>query len=146
MKNDFFILMTTALSTSSKLCKIKDDSFLCNFTDVLQFAGELGVCTCSARPRKPSIKGGVEHLVQVRGCDEVEVGSDVGWKLLQVLLVALWEDDTLHSCPVGGQHLVLDPAHLQRTEQACLLKLDRGFTGCVCDDFDNPLAAQAPLT
>lgn len=81
---------------------------------LLQFAAQLrvGVGVGVARPRKPSVKGGVQHLVQVGGRDEVEVGSDVGRKLLQVLAVAFREDDALHSGPVGREDLVLDAAHL----------------------------------
>lgn len=78
-----------------------------------QFAGELRVCVGAARrPRKTSVEGGVQHLVQVHGGDEVQVGSDVRRKLLEVLLVAFGEDDALHSRPVRRQDLVLDPAHL----------------------------------
>lgn len=114
---------------------------------MLQFAGELRVCTRAAYSRKPSIERGVEHLVQVCGCDKVEVGSDVCWKLLQVFLVAFREDDALHSCPVCSQHLVLNPAHLQRTGHTCLSKLewtrDDRF---MCVYYNNLLAAQALLT
>lgn len=87
-----------------------------------QFAGELWVRVVAGCPWKPSIKGGAQHLIQVSGRDEVEVGSDVGWQLLEVLLVALWEDDALHSSPVGRQQLVLDPAHLRRPDQCGVLK------------------------
>lgn len=90
---------------------------------MLQFAGQLRVCAGAGCAWEPSIKGGVQHLVQVSSSDKVEVGSDVGRKLLEVLLVAFGEDDALHSCPVGCQYLVLDPAHLRRTDQSSLLKL-----------------------
>lgn len=90
---------------------------------MLQFAGQLRVCAGAGCAWEASIKGGVQHLVQVSSSDKVEVGSDVGRKLLEVLLVAFGEDDALHSCPVGCQYLVLDPAHLRRTDQSSLLKL-----------------------
>lgn len=92
-----------------------------------QFAAQLRVCAAAGCPRKPFIEGGVQHLVQVACSDKVEVGPDVGRKLLQVLLVALGEDDALHPGSVGRQDLVLDPAHLRkrrrRTDQSGLLKL-----------------------
>lgn len=96
---------------------------VCIVTSVLQFAGQLRVCVGAGCPWKSSIKGGVQHLVQVSGGDEVEVSSDVGWKLLKVLLVAFREDDALHSCPVGREHLVLDPPHLRWTDQSSVLNL-----------------------
>ncbi|TNN71108.1 hypothetical protein EYF80_018628 [Liparis tanakae] len=86
------------------------------------FAGQLRLGVGAGRPWKPPIEGGVQHLVQVGGGDEVQVGPDVGRKLLQVLLVALGKDDALHSRPVGRQHLVLDPAHLRNTDQSSRLK------------------------
>lgn len=97
---------------------------------VLQFARELRVCVRVGCPRKPSVEGGVQHLVQVFGGNEVEVVSDVCWKLLQVLLVALGEDDALHSCSVGCQDLVLDAAHLQRTDPPGWLKLHGYGVAC----------------
>lgn len=96
---------------------------VCILISVLQFAGQLWVCECAGRSRKPSIEGGVQHLIQVSGEHKVEVGMDVGWKLLEVLLVALGEDDALHSGPVSREDLVFDPAHLGRTDQLGLLKL-----------------------
>lgn len=95
---------------------------------VLQFAGQLRLCVAAGCPWKPSIKGGVQHLVQVSGGDKVQVGSDVGRELLEVLLVAFGEDDALHSCPVGRQDLVLDPAHLRRTDQSRCVKTMHRFT------------------
>ena len=96
---------------------------VCVLISVLQFAGQLWVCECAGCPRKPSIEGGVQHLIQVSGEHKVEVDVDIGWQLLEVLLVALGEDDALHSSPVSRQDLVLDPAHLGRTDQLSLLKL-----------------------
>lgn len=61
----------------------------------LQFACELWVWTAAASSWKAALEGGVQDLVQVLGQDEVQIGSDVGRKLLQVLLVALGEDDAL---------------------------------------------------
>lgn len=85
----------------------------CVFSSVvLQFAGELRACVCAGRPWKPSIERGIQNLIQVSGRDKVEFSSDVGWQLLQVFLVTFWQNDSLHSCPVGRQDLVFDPAHL----------------------------------
>lgn len=83
----------------------------------LQFARELWVWTAAASSWKAALEGGVQDLIQVLGQDEVQVGPDVGRKLFQVLLVALGEDEALYSCPVGGQHLVFDPAHLTKSNQ-----------------------------
>lgn len=86
---------------------------------------------CAGYPGEPSIEGGVQHLVQVSGGDKVEVGLDVGGKLLEVLLVTFGEDDALHSRPVGCQDLVLDPAHLRRTRPTRSIKTV-GFIFSVC--------------
>lgn len=80
---------------------------------VSQFAGELRVGGARRRPREPSIERGVQDLLQVPGGDEVQVGSDVGWELLEVLLVAFGQDDAFHPGPVGRQDLVFDPTHLR---------------------------------
>lgn len=105
---------------------------MCVCISVLQFAGQLSVCARAGCPWEPSIKGGVQHLVQVSGADKVEVSSDVCRKLLEVLLVAFREDDSLHSCPVGRQDLVLDPAHLRWTDQSSLLKPRRDLHFVTC--------------
>ena len=110
--------------TRMNICSLSRDSVNVSTLVALQFAGELTACMHAGCPRKPSVEGGVQHLVQVFGGDEVEVGSDVVRKLLQVLLVAFWEDDSLHSGPVGRQDLVLDPAHLRMTEPSGLLTLE----------------------
>lgn len=104
----------------------------CPCACLLQFAGELRVCAGAGCAWEPSTKGGVQHLVEVSSSDKVKVGSDVGWKLLEVLLVVFREDDALHSCPVGRQDLVLDPAHLRRTDQSSLLKLWTGLHFIMC--------------
>lgn len=88
---------------------------MCFFFCVSQFAGELRVGGACRRPREPSIERGVQDLLQVPGGDEVQVGSDVGWELLEVLLVAFGQDDALHPGPVGRQDLVFDPTHLRST-------------------------------
>lgn len=84
-----------------------------------QFAGELRVGGARQRPREPSIERGVQDLLQVPGGDEVQVGSDIGWELLEVLLVAFGQDDAFHPGPVGRQDLVFDPAHLRSTHTRC---------------------------
>lgn len=120
------------------------------FICVLQFTGQLWGCVCAGRPPKATIKGGVQHLVQVSGGDKLQVGSDVGWKLLQVLLVAFGEDDALYSCPVRRQDFVLDPSHLRRTDQSGLFKTancgNNGLLLCVCFEWDNSPAALGLLT
>lgn len=86
-------------------------------TCLLQFAAELRVCARAGCPWKPAIKGGVQNLIQVSGGNEVELRSDIGWKLFQIFLITFREDDSLHSCPVGCQDLVFDSAHLWKTDQ-----------------------------
>lgn len=73
------------------------------------------MCVWTSCSRKASVEGRIQHLVQVLHQDEVQVGSDVGRKLLHVFVVAFGQDDVLHSGSVRCQDFVLDPAHLKTT-------------------------------
>lgn len=100
---------------------------MCFAKSVSEFAGELRVREARGRPREASVKGCVQHLLQVPGSHKVQVGSNVSWELLQVLLIAFGEDDTFHPCPMSGQDLVLDPANLR--QERGVLKVDSRIYG-----------------
>lgn len=110
---------------------------------MLQFADQLWMCAFAGCPWKPSIKGSVQHLIQVCGSDKVQVGSDVGRKLFKVLLVAFGEDDALHSCPMGCQDLVLYSPHLWGTANPGV-KTTLALFIIMCLDRYNSPATPAP--
>lgn len=85
------------------------------------------MCVCTACPWKASIEGAAQHLVQARDHDEVQIRSHVAREILQVLFIALRQNDTLHSRPVSCQHLVLNPTNLRR-DRASVLKLQTDLT------------------
>lgn len=88
---------------------------------VLQFAAQMQVLVVTGCPWKPSIKGSVQHLLQVLGHDKPEVSSGIDWELLKVLLIPFGDDDTLNPCPMGCQDLILDPAHLRKNTKSVIM-------------------------
>lgn len=82
-----------------------------------ELAGEVRLCERAAGCGESPAEGGVQDLVHARGRHKVQLRPDVGGDLLQVLLIARGEDDTLQACPMGRKHFVLDPAHLRETTQ-----------------------------